>query len=80
MKIIYTYEGRRDEKLERSVAGAVAERFGGADQTGSHSGEEGMTTVTLELPDTADWQQVVEMLERRGDLVEAASESFGEGA
>jgi hypothetical protein len=80
MKIIYTYEGGRNETLERSVASEVSQRFGEADQTGSHSGEEGLTTVTLELPDTADWQQVIEALERRGDLVEAASESFGEGA
>ena len=58
----------------------VGERFGQAGQTASHSGEEGLTTVTLDLPDMGHWQKVVEALESRGDLVEVAPESFGEGA
>jgi hypothetical protein len=80
MKIIYSYEGGRNEGLESSVLHDVEGRFGQAQQTASHSGEEGLTTVTLDLPDTGHWQKVVEMLEARGDLVEVAPESFGEGA
>ena len=80
MKIIYSYEGERNEGLESSVLHDVGERFGQARQTASHSGEEGLTTVTLDLPDTEHWQKVVEALESRGDLVEVAPESFGEGA
>lgn len=80
MRIIYSYEGNRNADLERSVAREISERFGAAEQTGTHSGEEGLTTVTLDLPDTEHWQQIVELLERRGDLVEAARDSFGEGA
>ena len=80
MKIIYSYEGGRNEGLESSVLHDVEERFGQAGQTASHSGEEGLTTVTLDLPDTEHWQRVVEALESRGDLVEVAPESFGEGA
>jgi hypothetical protein len=79
MKIIYSYEGGRNEGLENSVLHDIRERFGQAGQTSSHSGEEGLTTVTLDLPDTGHWQKVVEALESRGDLVEVAPESFGEG-
>jgi hypothetical protein len=80
MKIVYSYEGERNEGLESSVLQDVGERFGQAGQTASHSGEEGLTTVTLDLPGVEHWQKVVEALEGRGDLVEAAPESFGEGA
>jgi len=80
MKIIYSYEGGRNEGLESSVLHDVEEHFGQAGQTASHSGEKGLTTVTLNLPDTGHWQTVVEALESRGDLVEVAPESFGEGA
>jgi hypothetical protein len=80
MKIIYSYEGGRNEGLENSVLHDVGERFGQAGQTASHSGEEGLTTGTLDLPDMGHWQKVVEALESRGDLVEVAPESFGEGA
>ncbi|UEM20153.1 hypothetical protein JL100_024240 [Skermanella mucosa] len=80
MKIIYSYEGGRNEGLESSVLREIGERFGEATATGSHSGEEGLTTVTLDLPAARDWQPVVDALEKRGDLVEVAGESFGEGA
>ena len=42
MKIIYSYEGGRNEGLESSVLHDVEERFGQAGQTASHSGEEGL--------------------------------------
>lgn len=80
MKIIYSYEGERNEGLESSVLDDLGQRFGQTGQTASHSGEEGLTTVTLELPGAEHWQKVVEALEGRGDLVEVAPESFGEGA
>jgi hypothetical protein len=80
MKIAHSYEGEQNEGLESSVLQDVGERFGQAGQTASHSGEEGLTTVTLDLPGAEHWQKVVEALEGRGDLVEVAPESFGEGA
>ncbi|EWY37122.1 hypothetical protein N825_21275 [Skermanella stibiiresistens SB22] len=80
MRIIYSYEGERDEGLEGSVLKDIGERFGQVGATGSHSGEDGLTTVTLDLGAGQHWREVVDALERRGDLVEVAGESFGEGA
>ena len=48
MKIIYSYEGGRDEGLESSVLRDVGERFGEARATGSHSGEDNGTSLDLE--------------------------------
>ena len=42
MKIVYSYEGERNEGLESSVLQDVGEHFGQAGQTASHSGEEGL--------------------------------------
>jgi hypothetical protein len=80
MKIIYSYEGERNEGLESSVLDDLGQRFGQTGQTASHSGGKGLTTVTLDLPGAEHWQKIVEALEGRGDLVEVAPESFGEGA
>lgn len=80
MKIIYSYEGGRNEGLESSVLREIGERFGEATATGSHSGEEGLTTVTLDLPAARDWQPVVDALEKRGDLVEVAGRVLRRGA
>jgi hypothetical protein len=61
------------------VLRTLNDRFGGVSQTGSHSGEEGLTTVTLEAAEDSSLA-VVEHLRGRGDLLDAARGSFGENA
>ena len=76
MKILYTYDGARNSVVEHAVLEDLGARFGAVSQVASCSGEDGMTTVTLEGPDD---QSIVEALRQRPEVVEAARESFGEG-
>jgi hypothetical protein len=80
MKILYSYEGARNEVLEQGILKDIGDRFGAAQQIDAHSGEGGLTTITLALDDAVSGQDVMASLESRPDIVEAAQESFGEGA
>ena len=79
MRILYVYEGPRSATREEEVLRTLNDRFGGVSQTDSHSGEEGLTTVTLEADDERSLA-IVEHLRGRGDLLDAAQGSFGENA
>lgn len=78
MRILYVYEGERKAALEDEVLGRLSARHGGVRQVETHSGEGGMTTVTLEA-DEADAAEIVEALRGRGDILDAAQGSLGEG-
>ena len=79
MRILYVYEGPRNAAREEEVLRTLNEEFGGVSQTESHSGEEGLTTVTLEAAEESSLP-IVEHLRGRGDLLDAVQGSFGENA
>ena len=79
MRILYVYEGPRNAAREEEVLRTLNDRFGGVRQTDSHSGEEGLMTVTLEADEDGSLA-IVEHLRGRGDLLDAVQGSFGENA
>ena len=79
MRILYVYEGQRNAALEDEVLNTLRTRFGDVRQVETHSGEGGMTTVTLEA-DEEKAAGIVEALRGRGDILDAAQGSLGEGA
>jgi hypothetical protein len=81
VKILYTYGGTRDTALEHAILDDLAARFGAVTQAASHSGEDGMTTVTLDSAlESAAEVTLVKALRHRPEVIDAARDSFGEGA
>ena len=79
MRILYVYEGPRNAAREAEVLRTLNDRFGGVSQTDSHSGEEGLTTVTLEAEEQRSLA-IVEHLREQSDVLDAVQGSFGENA
>ena len=79
MRILYVYEGQRKAAMEEEVLRTLGARFGEVRQIETHSGEGGMTTVTLEA-DKENAAEIVEALRGHGDILDAAQGSLGEGA
>ncbi|HSK38505.1 MAG TPA: hypothetical protein VK943_01950 [Arenibaculum sp.] len=81
MNVLYVYAGSRDQHLERAILRDIGDQYGPARQVGSHSGEDGLTTVTLAFDEgTVSVQHVAETLRGYRRILDAAEGSFGEGA
>jgi len=81
MRIVYTYRGPRDAGREGEVASDLAGRFGAAEQCDCMEADDGTVSVTLAVraPD-APGEDVAAGLRDRPWIIDAAAESFGEGA
>lgn len=81
MNILYVYEGSQDPELEVAICQDVAAHHGPARQLGSHSAEDGLTTVTLAFEEPAgEAEDIAQTLRSYRRIVDAARCSFGEGA
>jgi hypothetical protein len=77
--VLFVYQGPQDPALEQRVCDAARDSFGvDTSRRGSHSGEDGMTTVTLDVG--GDARPIVEWLRRQPAVIDAAQDSFGEHA
>lgn len=75
MRVVYVYQGGRDQALE----GEVLALFPGARTLAATPGMQGMTEVTLEFPGGAV-PDAVDRLRAMPRIVDAAPGSLGEGA
>lgn len=75
MDLVYVYQGGRDPDFEAEIAGL----FPGARTVSAQAGLQGLTEVTLELPQGLA-EQAAERLRGRPRIVDAARGSLGEGA
>lgn len=85
MNVLYVYAGNRDQELERAILRDIGDQYGPVRQVGSHSGEDGLTTVTLAFDENSgsasgSAQDVAETLRGYRRILDAAEGSFGEGA
>lgn len=81
MNILYVYEGPQDPELEGAICRDVAAHHGPTRQVGSHSAEDGLTTVTLAFEDPlGEAEDIAQTLRSYRRIVDAARCSFGEGA
>jgi hypothetical protein len=81
MRIVYAYAAPRDREFERSVAEGLAGRFGRPDQPDAIESSDGTVTVTLAFEGVSTpGEDVAATLRLNPRIVEAAEESFGEGA
>lgn len=80
MSILFVYQGPRNTSLEDALRRDLGAAFGEVRQTAAHSGEGGMTTVTLEIADDRRAQDAAEWLRSRPEVTDAAVGSFGEHA
>jgi hypothetical protein len=81
MRIVYVYAAPRDPALEREIADRLGRRFGPAEQVGATEAADGLVTVTASLGGEGfSEEEVAAALREHPRVVEAAGESFGEGA
>lgn len=81
MRVVYVYAAPRDPALEREIADRLGRRFGPVEQVGAAEAADGLVTVTASLRDDGPSdEEVAAALREHPRVVDAAGESFGEGA